>query len=91
MTLQPGRYETRNVRIVELTERFERDKPVAPGQVQRVTVWRGNLMKADGKTVDSQHEWEESNHPLTMGAFVSPGKADGVSNQFDLVRQLQLA
>jgi len=88
MNLRPGRYQTRNVRIVELTDTFQREKPTGPGQTVTVTIWRGNLMKADGRTVDSMHEWEETNHPLTMGAYVSPSKADGVSNEFDLTTQL---
>jgi hypothetical protein len=85
MTLKPGRYQTRNVRIVELIEAFDREKTISPGNTQMVRVWRGNLLKADAKTVDSQHEWEETNHPLAMGTYVSPGKAEGVSNEFDLI------
>lgn len=54
-----------------------------------VTMWTGDLMKADGKTVDSQEHWDESNHPSMLGSFVSPGKAEGVANPLDLIRKIE--
>lgn len=50
-----------------------------------VTVWKGALLKADGKTTDTVQEWEESNNPMMLGAWCRPGKAEGIQTEFDLI------
>lgn len=88
MALAQGRYQTRNNRIVELFLSEARTKRTSTGENQAITVWKGNLFKADGRTLDSQKEWEESNHPFCLGIYISPGKAEGVASEFDLTERL---
>lgn len=87
--LQQGTYETRNSRMVKLRSPEQINRPAADGSQRMVTMWTGDLMKADGKTVDSQEHWDESNHPSMLGSFVSPGKAEGVANPLDLIRRIE--
>jgi len=85
MALQRGRYQTRNVRLVDLLESFQREKRNSDGSTQMITVWRGTLLTADGKTPDSTQEWEESHNPMMLGAWCRPGKAEGIATEFDLI------
>ena len=85
--LQPGRYMTRNSRVAELQgSAQEREKKRLDGSTAAVRVWTGNLMRADGRTVESAHEWEETLLPNTIAAFVSAGRTEGVSSEFDLIQ-----
>ena len=85
--LQPGRYMTRNSRVAELQgSAQEREKKRLDGSTAPVRVWTGNLMRADGRTVESAHEWEETLLPNTIAAFVSAGRTEGVSSEFDLIQ-----
>jgi hypothetical protein len=85
--LSPGKYQTRNSRVVELFESENRTKPIAPGQTKEVTVWKGKLLNANG-TLDSVQEWEQTNIPNTLGAYVSAGRVEGVTSEFDLIARL---
>jgi len=90
MTLSEGRYQTRNSRTVELFERITREKQLAPGQSKTVVVWRGRLLTQSGQ-VDSVQEWEETNIPNTMGCYVSAGRVEGVTSEFDLIYKFPAA
>ena len=82
--LSPGRYSTRNSRVVELFESFERTKEISPGVTKTVKIWKGRLLTAS-LNVDSTQEWEETNIPNTLGTFVSAGRVEGVTSEFDLI------
>jgi len=86
--LKPGEYTTRNNRRVVLTEPFARSKKNGDGDAIVITGFRGQLMKADGKTVDSEHEWENTITPHTLGVFVRAGATEGVANEFDLIQRI---
>jgi len=88
--LSSGRYQTRNSRVVDLFESFERIKDMAPGVKKTVTVWRGRLLTA-GLSVDSVQEWEETNIPKTLATFVSAGRVEGVTSEFDLIYKFPAA
>lgn len=88
MPLNCGSYQTRNVRIAQLTEPFSRSKKLSNGDLVTVTGYRGNLMKSDGKTVDSPQEWEDTLLPNTLGVFVRTGATEGVASEFDLVARI---
>ncbi len=70
--------------MVELFDSFERQKDVAPGQTKTVKIWKGRLLTAS-LNVDSTQEWEETNIPNTLGTFVSAGRVEGVTSEFDLI------
>lgn len=89
MQLTHGIYQTRNARIAVMYEPFSRDKLNGNGETVRVTGFRGHLMKADGKTPDSDHEWEDTLQPNTLGVLVRAGATEGVANEFDLVRRIE--
>lgn len=89
MPLQVGKYLTRNSRIALLRSSESVNKPAADRSERKVTVWIGDLMKSDGKTIDSEERWEESNHPSMIGSFCAPGKAEGVANPLDLIQQIE--
>jgi hypothetical protein len=84
MQLDAGKYQTRNSRNVELFEKFTREKRIDAHTTKSVTVWKGRLYYANG-VVDSVQEWEETNTPNMIAAFVSVGRAEGVASEFDLV------
>jgi hypothetical protein len=84
MQLSLGRYQTRNSRVVELFETFQREKPSGQGTTKIVTVWKGRLLTAS-QNLDSVQEWEETNIPNTLGCFVSAGRVEGVTSEFDLI------
>lgn len=89
MELTPGKYQTRNSRNVELFEKFERQKET-DGYKRTVTVWRGRLYTPAGQ-LDSIHEWEETNIPRVLGTWVSAGRVEGVSSDFDLIYKYPIA
>lgn len=91
MQLEAGKYQTRNSRYVELFERLEREKPMGDGTRKKVTVWKGRLLGANGTTVDSVQEWEETNIPNTLGCYVSAGRVEGVTSEFDLIYKFPVA
>ena len=76
LSVQPGRYRTRNQRLVVIDESFEVNDAPQPGMqpVQR-TIWRGIMYKADAVTPDSRHDWEPD------GRYRTPL---GVASQYDL-------
>jgi hypothetical protein len=86
--LTPGTYQTRNMRIARLTEQFSRPKRLTDGQVITITGYRGDLMKSDGKTVDTPQEWEDTLLSNTLGVIVRAGATEGVASEFDLVRKI---
>jgi len=88
MPLKPGTYQTRNSRVARLTEPFSRTKKLGDDSVV-ITGYRGDLMKADGKTVDSQHEWEDTIMPRVLGVLVRAGATEGVANEFDLISRIE--
>jgi len=90
MTLQPGKYTTRNSRIVELFDRIERQKQTSPGILKDVVVWKGKLFTPAG-ALDSIQEWEETNIPNTIATYVSAGRVEGVTSEFDLVYKFPAA
>ena len=73
--------------MVELFASENRTKPIAQGQTKEVTVWKGRLLNANG-TLDSVQEWEETAIPKTLGAYVSAGRVEGVTSEFDLIAKL---
>jgi len=90
MELTAGRYQTRNTRQVELFDRFERTKEISPGNFKSITVWKGRLFTQAGQ-IDSVQEWEETNIPNTMGCYVSAGRVEGVTSEFDLIYKFPAA
>lgn len=92
MALSKGSYRTRNSRIAVLNEPFARTRNIVENGVARelpVTGFRGSLMKADGRTPDSDHEWEDTQLPNTLGTLVRAGLTLGVANEFDLVQRIE--
>ena len=86
--LKPGRYQTRNSRVVLLTEPFSRDRARTDGAVVPITGLKGTLMKADGKTPDSEHEWENTLLPRVLGVFSNPHAMEGMASEYDLVQRI---
>ena len=76
LTVTPGKWITRNNRLVVITHSFEASDPPMPGMppVKR-QVWEGTLYQANGTTPDSKHAWEGD------GRFKTPR---GVATEFDL-------
>ena len=71
-----GTFQTRNGRLVRLHEQIEIEAARQPGMApEKRKVWRGTLFNSDGKTPDSDHNWEES------GAF---SNQLGVAHTYDL-------
>lgn len=72
-----GYFQTRQSRVVLLTEEFDYFEPPQPGMepVSR-KCWKGLLYEADGKRVETSAVWEQS------GAFQNP---TGVTSRNDLV------
>lgn len=91
MPLEAGKYQTRNSRCVELFDCSVRQKEIGPGVLREVTVWKGRLLAANGSTVDSVQEWEETRIPNTLGCYVSAGRAEGVTSEFDLIYKFPAA
>jgi hypothetical protein len=89
MPLKSGSYRTRNSRIVVLSEAFQRTRKASDGSEIPVTGFRGALMKADGRTADTDHEWEDTQLPGTLGTLVRAGLTEGVANEFDLVQRIE--
>jgi hypothetical protein len=85
--LANGTYQTRNSRVAILTEPFMRMKKLPDDSEITVTGFRGQLLKADGKTPDSIYEWEDTEIPGTLGTLVRAG-TEGVANEFDLVHKI---
>jgi hypothetical protein len=46
---------------------------------------KGNLLKADGRTLDSTYEWQETTLPNTIASFINPSRTEGVAHEYDLV------
>ena len=86
--LEPGKYMTRNSRIVELREPFARTKPRPGAEDVHVSGFKGVLLKADGRTEDSSHEWENTGLPNTLGVFYQPHAVEGQASQFDLIQRI---
>lgn len=78
-TLHFGRYATRSNRIVDINNVEMAAAQQSDGTVGEKRVWVGQMMKADGVTVDGLHRWEDD------GAFSSKL---GVANPHDLVRRI---
>jgi hypothetical protein len=74
---QPGLWQTRTNRLVRIKSfRWtEQTSAVAGEPPLKVRIWQGDMFKADGKTLDSQHEWNDH------GNFFNPR---GVVNPHDL-------
>lgn len=75
MKVQPGRYQTRLSRIVEIRDSRMVEELQPDGTRVNKRLWKGTMFKADGRTPDTDHEWEDS------GAFVNQR---GVANPNDL-------
>ena len=81
---------TRSSRLVELKgEPFPRSKKRPDDSTVTVMVWHGDLFRADQKTVDTSHEWEETLLPNTVASFVTVGRTEGISHEHDLVRRVE--
>jgi hypothetical protein len=70
-----GRFQTRSNRIVTI-QGNENLTELISGEKTTRRIWNGILMKADGKTVDTAHQWEDN------GAFRNQR---GVACPLDLV------
>ena len=72
MQVQLGRYQTRLSRIVEIHSSRMIDETQADGSTQKKRIWTGMLFRADGKTEDSNHEWEDSGALRNQRGVTSP-------------------
>jgi hypothetical protein len=72
MQVQLGRYQNRSNRIVEITSSRFIDVRDPDGTQRKVRIWSGTLMKADGKTVDSVHDYEDSGAFRNQRGVASP-------------------
>jgi hypothetical protein len=73
--LELGKFQTRNSRIVEITDSRWIDEKQLDGTIKKTRIWNGTLYKADGKTFDATYEWEDSGRRRN---------SQGVASQFDI-------
>jgi hypothetical protein len=72
MQVQLGRYQNRSNRIVEI-DSFRFIEVTDPdGSKRQVRIWSGMLKKADGKTDDSRHDYEDSGAFRNQRGVASP-------------------
>jgi len=72
----PGRYLTRNSRLVVISRSFTVEDAPQPGMAKvKREVWEGQLYKSDGKTPDTMHTWEQDGRYRTH---------QGVATEYDL-------
>lgn len=72
MQVKIGRYQTRLSRIVEITRSHEVDDRQPDGSIIRKQMWVGMMFKADGRTPDTEHEWEDSGAYRNQRGVASP-------------------
>lgn len=76
VTISKGRFMTRNNRIVQINGSRMVDETLPNGEKIRRRLWDGMMFKADGKTEDTAHTWQDD------GAF---SNQRGVACPSDLV------
>lgn len=59
MRVQPGRYQTKNSRIVAIHDFSYITRRDSEQREYQARVWRGTMYKADGRTEDSTYQWED--------------------------------
>lgn len=88
MSLQLGKYQTRNCRLVELHSSQEREITLSDGSKQKLKFFKGTFFLADGKTPETDYEWVDTIIPGMLGEFVQPhtGRPAGQTTLKDLVQ-----
>lgn len=72
MQVQLGRYQTRLSRIVEIRSSRMVEETQADGTKQQKRIWTGMMFRADGRSPDSDHEWEDSGALRNQRGVTSP-------------------
>lgn len=86
--LKLSTYSTRNNRKVVLTSSGERQFQNGTAQPETKTVFKGNLFKADGTSIDSEHEWIDSLRTGVLGEHVNQNSAYQTLSELDLVQHI---
>ena len=81
-------YVTRGGRKVTLISSELRSSKNANGQAETVTIFKGQLFKADGTTVDSEHEWQDTLRQGVFGEHVNQNSNFQVASEYDLVQHI---
>jgi hypothetical protein len=90
MPLELSGYVTRSGRRVVLKGSEKRPIRQADGSNIDAEIFRGDLFKADGKTVDSEHEWMNTLRNGVLGEHVNQNSSFQVASEYDLVQHIGL-
>jgi len=92
MSLQLGKYQTRNSRLVELHSKQDREITLGDGSKKTLTFFKGTFFLADGRTPETDYEWVDTIIPGMLGEFVQPhtGRPAGQTTLKDLVTVVEL-
>lgn len=84
----PGSYITRNNRRVDLISSEPRSRTNANGEPETVTIFKGQLFRADGKSIDSEHEWIDTLRVGVLGEHVNQNSMFQTASEYDLVQKV---
>jgi hypothetical protein len=89
MALQKSEYITRSGRRVVLRSSERRPIPQAGNEKPVETeIFRGDLYKADGRSIDSEHEWMDTLRQGVLGEHVNSNSATQVASELDLIQHI---
>lgn len=87
--LKLSEYITRSGRRVVLKSSTVRPLPQAGNEKPVDTeIFHGDLYKADGRSVDSAHEWMNTLRANALGEHVNSNSATQVASELDLVQHI---
>jgi hypothetical protein len=86
--LRLSSYITRSGRKVILKSSESREIKNSSGGSDSVQVFKGDLYRADGQTVDSEHEWTDTLRNGVFGEHVNHNSNFQVASEYDLVQHI---
>jgi hypothetical protein len=86
--LRLSTYITRNGRKAVLKSSEDRAIRTPEGGTENTRIFRGDLFRADGNTIDSEHEWMDTLRVGVLGEHVNQNSASQVASEYDLVQHV---
>jgi hypothetical protein len=86
--LKLSRYVTRNRRVVVMKSSEDRQVPDGLGGTKTITIFKGDLLKADGQSIDSEHEWIDTLRQGVEGEHVNHNSNYQIASEYDLVQHV---
>lgn len=83
-----GTYITRNGRQAILKSSESRPFQPTPGHSETKEVFKGDLMRSDGKSVDSEHEWIDTLRVGVLGEHVNQNSSFQTASEYDLIQRV---